>query len=161
MDDNPLKSRYPNRKQYQEELKFTMRSGSKGCVHINDMIDWMVTQSHEMMQGTEFENEWHWYHDALSIMWAPETIAYIKSKYPGVYERMLRGHGPTDAEYIKVYVEDEEGHLVEKMVKNRYRGRLGGDISRNMPLDSSLFQDFILVSSPPPPPPLPFPSPPQ
>ena len=31
------------------------------------------------------------------------------------------------------------------MVKDRYRGRLGGDISRNMPLDSSLFQDFILA----------------
>ena len=127
-----------------------MKVGSKGCVHINGMIDWMYLQSVEMMEGTEWENNWYWYHDALSIMWSPDTIAYIKDTYPAVYnpitketnlslyDRVLRGLGPTNAEFIKCSVTGDDNLVVEKWIKNRYCGKLGGDISRNMPLDSSV-----------------------
>jgi hypothetical protein len=143
MEDNPIRNRCPE-KQCMSELKKTMAAGN-GCVHVHDMVDWMVRQSDEMMAGTEFEGKWHWCHDALSITWAPETIQCIKDRCPGVCERMLRGLGPADADEIKIHKKNDAGELIEEMMKNRHQGKLGGDVSRNMPLDSSLFPDFTLA----------------
>ena len=43
-----------------------------------DMIEHIVKESAKVFEGTEHKDKWVFYHDALSLMTADATIAWIK-----------------------------------------------------------------------------------
>jgi hypothetical protein len=44
------------------------------------MIEFMVGESQRVMEGTYHEDDWFFYHDALSLMMATQTIEWMKKK---------------------------------------------------------------------------------
>jgi hypothetical protein len=74
--ENPYLSLYGE--EWEETIK---RSASLGAyVSIADMIEFMVGESQRVMTGTHHEDDWFFYHDALSLMMAKETIEWMRKK---------------------------------------------------------------------------------
>ena len=49
-------------------------------VSIADMIEFMAAESKRVMKGTYHEDDWFFYHDALSLMTAKCTIKWMQKK---------------------------------------------------------------------------------
>jgi hypothetical protein len=49
-------------------------------ISITDMIEFMVSESQRIMVGTYHEEDWFFYHDALSLMTATATIDWMRKK---------------------------------------------------------------------------------
>ena len=60
---------------------------------IFDIIDYMIDSSTDIYAGSTHELDFSIYHDALTQLWTPESIAYVKGK--GFGDRFLRCMGKT------------------------------------------------------------------
>jgi hypothetical protein len=74
--ENPYLSLYGE--EWEQKLK---RSASLAAyISITDMIEFMVGESQRVMKGTHHEDDWYFYHDALSLMTATQTIDWMREK---------------------------------------------------------------------------------
>jgi predicted GIY-YIG superfamily endonuclease len=64
--------------QWEEEVRKSAQMAA--YVSITDMIEFMVAESQRVMMGTYHEDDWFFYHDALSLMTAKETINWMREK---------------------------------------------------------------------------------
>ena len=46
---------------------------------ITDLVQWIASKSRDFYAGTKCEDDWHFYHDALSQLTAAETIKWMKA----------------------------------------------------------------------------------
>ena len=69
----PYKSRYPDT--WKDELAADLRK--HGVVCITELVMHMITTSQEVMNGTEHEEDWYFYHDALTQLTCPRTKAWM------------------------------------------------------------------------------------
>jgi hypothetical protein len=97
-----------------------------GNVCITDMIEHIYKESELVFKGTIHQNDWWFWHDALSLMTAKDTIAWMKEK--GYFSRWLLPE-------LDLYRDFPE-------VKKRYNDRPIGDTPESMPLDNNLNQDL-------------------
>jgi hypothetical protein len=82
---------------------------------VTKMIEHIVTESALMFKGTKYEDSWVFYHDALSLMTAKETVAWMKEK--GFHERWLlpvMGLHSDDPD-LKAYLDTIPGNGPENM----------------------------------------------
>jgi hypothetical protein len=47
---------------------------------ITDLVEHIVVETKHLMKGTKHEGDWMFYHDALTLMTAKETIVGMKEK---------------------------------------------------------------------------------
>lgn len=52
----------------------------KKYICITELIEHMITQSQILMNGTRFQDNWYFFHDALSLMTAKSTVQWMISK---------------------------------------------------------------------------------
>jgi hypothetical protein len=88
------------------------------------MIEHMIKVSQEVFNGTAYEDNWFFYHDALSLMTAKDTIAWMKEKG-----------------YYKHWILPENGLQEDDPDTKKYKGRPVGDCMELMPWDNNLNQD--------------------
>jgi hypothetical protein len=89
------------------------------------MVEHIVEETARIYKGTEHEDDWMFYHDALSLMTAKDTVKWMKEK-----------------DYLKRWILPMEGlHQWDKDLKS-YFGRPVGNSPENMPLDTSLNNDI-------------------
>mmetsp|Transcript_15157 Transcript_15157/g.25127 ORF Transcript_15157/g.25127 Transcript_15157/m.25127 type:complete len:238 (+) Transcript_15157:240-953(+) len=91
---------------------------------VTDMVEHIVRESARIFKGTTHEHDWYFYHDALSLMTAKESVAWMK--YKGYYER---------------WILPECGLLMDQKELKRYIGRPTGDTPEIMNWDSTLNKD--------------------
>ena len=87
---------------------------------IRDLVTHIYTETEKIFKGTDHENDWYFYHDALSMMTSAPTIAWMKEK--GYYDRWLLPK-------------------LDLLAGTIYRFSLPGDSPELMPLDNSLNKD--------------------
>ena len=110
--DNPYKERY-GEEEWEEKIRATSQMSPYVCV--TKMIEHIVAESAKMFKGTKFEDSWVFYHDALSLMTAKETVQWMKEK--GYHERWLlpvNGLHSDDPD-LKAYLETIPGSGPENM----------------------------------------------
>ena len=88
---------------------------------IKELVIHIVDESKAMFKGTDHENNWFFYHDALSVMTSADTIAW------------MRGEG-----YLKHWMLPQNGLLDG----TRYENKIPGDSPELMPMDSTLNKDI-------------------
>ena len=93
-------------------------------VCITEMVEHIVVESARMYKGTTHEADWMFYHDALSLMMAKDTIKWMKEE--GHYER---------------WILPQCGLLEDDKDLKRYYGRPVGDTPEIMAWDNSLNKD--------------------
>jgi hypothetical protein len=64
--------------------------------HVKDLIDHMFKESDKMFKGTNRENDYLIFHDALSVFYEAEAQAYMKQSYPSHHARLIRIVGTTN-----------------------------------------------------------------
>jgi hypothetical protein len=74
--DNPYEARYGNN--WKSELKKATQMQAYVC--ITDMIEHIVQESEAVMAGTSHEEDWMFYHDALSLMTAADSMEWMREK---------------------------------------------------------------------------------
>ncbi len=84
MKDDPYLAKY---RKYEWDHHVKKSSGMGPYVSITDPVEHIVAESASMFKGTKYEDSWVFYHDALSLMTAKETVEWMKEK--GYYERWL------------------------------------------------------------------------
>jgi hypothetical protein len=90
-------------------------------VCISEIVEHIVVESARIYEGTENKDDWMFYHDALSLMTAKETVRWMKEK-----------------DYLKHWILPMGGlHQWDNDLKVYY-GRPIGNSPENMPLDTSL-----------------------
>jgi hypothetical protein len=124
--DNPYQARYGD--EWEEKIGATCFMSAYVCV--THLVEWIVSSCKEMFKGTTHEEDWVFYHDALSQLTAKETINWMKAK--GYYDRWIH---PVN-----------ELHQDQPDLKV-YWGRPVGDRPENMPWDNNLNQDAHLMVS--------------
>ena len=86
-----------------------------GYVSIADMIEFMVVESQRVMRGTYHEDDWFFYHDALSLMTATSTIEWMKKKdYLRRWLLPMNQLGADDKD-LKAYMNRPVGNSPEMM----------------------------------------------
>ena len=119
---NPYESKYgPN---WMHHLKSSPSFSNYVC--ITDYINFIITESARIMKGTKHEDDWVFYHDALSLMTAKKTKDWMRNK--GIYNKWLL---PTTNLY------DNSPDLLK-----RYKDNPIGNSPEFMPWDSHLNQDL-------------------
>jgi hypothetical protein len=113
---NPYQSRYGDN--WEEELENSYYVNKYEC--ITQLVEHIVVGCKKHYEDTEYEDNWFFYHDALSLMTAKETVSWMKEKG-----------------YFKHWVLPELG--LNKGTP--YAGRPVGNSPEMMPLDCSLNQD--------------------
>ena len=88
---------------------------------IKELVIHIVDESKAMFKGTDHENNWFFYHDALSMMTSADTIVW------------MRREG-----YLKHWILPQHGLLDG----TRYENKLPGDSPELMPMDSTLNKDI-------------------
>ena len=76
-EDNPYKSKYGE--QWQTHLKASVALSPYVCV--TDIILYMCAESKRLMEGTVHNNDWYFYHDALTQITARETKEWMRQTY--------------------------------------------------------------------------------
>ena len=89
--------------------------------NIKDLVTHLYNESKRMFEGTDHEDDWYFYHDALTTMTSATTIAWMKEM--GYYEKWLL----PKLEILKGTI---------------YHSSIPGDSPELMPLDNSLNNDF-------------------
>jgi hypothetical protein len=107
-----------------DEIKKSVTLSANVC--ITEMVKHIYDESELLFRGTPNENDWWFWHDALSLMTAKETVLWMKEN--GYYSRWLLPE-------LDLYQDYPE-------VKRRYDGRPIGDTPEGMPLDNNLNQDL-------------------
>ena len=95
----------------------------KNFCSVQDLVTHIYTESKKFYEGTEFEDNWYFYHDALSLMTAKSTIEWM-----------------ADVGYLKHWLLPVHGLNSEF---KRYKGRPIGNSPEMMPWDCSLNMDLI------------------
>jgi hypothetical protein len=96
-------------------------------VCITEIVEHIVVETARVYKGTKNEDDWMFYHDALSLMTAKETIRWMQEK-----------------DYLKRWILPMGGlHEWDKDLK-AYLGRPVGNSPENMPLDTNLNRDVHL-----------------
>ena len=106
---NPYESKYGE--QWQVRIKTAALLSSFVC--ITDLVEHIVSESAKAMQGTSHKQDWVFYHDALSLMTAKDTVAWMKSK--DFYKRWLLPPQGMQAGELKVYDARPTGDSPEMM----------------------------------------------
>jgi predicted flap endonuclease-1-like 5' DNA nuclease len=75
--ENPYLSLY-GEDEWEDKIKGSVTLAA--YISIADMIEFMVGESQRVMEGTHHEDDWFFYHDALSLMTAKETIQWMREK---------------------------------------------------------------------------------
>ena len=114
--DNPYKVRNPN--DWEMEIKKVSHMSSYVC--ITDLISFMFAESKRLMNGTKFENNWYFYHDALSLMKAKDAKEWMRKE--GILDKWILP-------------------LNELNKGTSFAGHPVGNSPELMPLDCSLFND--------------------
>jgi predicted flap endonuclease-1-like 5' DNA nuclease len=110
------------------EAKLKQASHMSAYVCITEMVTHIHDESARVMKGTVHENDWKFYHDALSLMTAKDTIAWMKKM-----------------DYYKRWILPIEGLFHDDPALKVYIGRPVGDSPENMPWDTSLNQDVHIA----------------
>jgi hypothetical protein len=82
--DNPYKSRYG---EDEWEKKLNESSGMGPYVSIKSLVENIISECESMMKGTKHEHDWVFYHDALSLMTAKETVSWMDER-EGLLQKM-------------------------------------------------------------------------
>ena len=114
---NPYKSRY-GAAMWESKVRAELRTAGHVC--ITELVEHMITQSAAVMKGTAHEDDWVFYHDALTQMTDRACISWMKEK--GYYKRWV------------LPLKDLNAGTV-------YDGRPVGNSPEMMCLDCSLFKD--------------------
>ena len=115
---------------WEEKLKEACaknHDGREAMTSVLDLVDHVVKEGNRLFEGTEFENTWVIYHDALLQWWEKGTQAHLLSLgFPPARQMCCQG-------------ETNKG--------TRYEGKLVGDTPEFMPLDTNLFSDYEVSMS--------------
>jgi predicted flap endonuclease-1-like 5' DNA nuclease len=110
--DNPYLSLY-GEGEWEGKIKKSVTMS--GYVSIADMIEFMVVESQRVMRGTYHEDDWFFYHDALSLMTATSTIEWMKKKdYLRRWLLPMNQLGADDKD-LKAYMNRPVGNSPEMM----------------------------------------------
>jgi hypothetical protein len=125
--DNPYLARDGEREtQGEPEWKHQIRKVAQMSQYIcvTQLAEHIVVESAKQFVGTEFEESWVFYHNALSLMTGTDTIEWMKQR-----------------DYLKRWILPvKELHQDDPTLK-KYFHRPVGNLPENMPWDSSLNQD--------------------
>jgi hypothetical protein len=125
---NPYISKY-GEDNWKERCAKSVMLSSYAC--ITELVRHMHDETQKVMKGTKHEHgEWYFYHDALSLMTAKDTIEWMKAQ--GIYKRWL----------LPVNGLSEDDPELKNFV-----GRPVGNSPEMMPLDCSLNQDIHVAVS--------------
>ena len=64
---------------------------------MTDLIDHMITESKKIYAGTDIEDRFLMFYDALSQWNEAEALLYIKTRHPGFVNRFIKPVGTTCA----------------------------------------------------------------
>ena len=120
---NPYQSRYGD--EWETVLKKSSYFSSQ--VVITDYIEHIMHESKKVMQGTKYQDDWYFYHDALSLMTSVKTKEWMKSK--GYYKHWILAKN-------NLYAQDSNG------LQKKYGDNPIGNSPEFMPWDSHLNQDL-------------------
>lgn len=81
---NPYFSRFGKNLWRDEVLKSAIM---KTVVNVQDLVEYIVRVSREHFKGTVYEDDWYFYHDALTLMTAVETTDWMKNR--GYYKHWI------------------------------------------------------------------------
>lgn len=127
--ENPYKARYGDN--WEERIKKSQTLSKFCCV--KDLVLHIDRESREAFQGTKHEEDYVFYHDALTQMTDIKCTNWMKEE--GLYHRWIKPELGCNNE-----VEEEKNG---QMVKRRcYKGRPTGNSPELNPLDNSCFRDF-------------------
>lgn len=118
LSQNPYKSLYEEN--WSE--KILLSKHMKKFVCITHLIEHIYQESERLMQGTKYQDNWYFYHDALTLMTSNSSITWMKEN--NYYDRWL------------LPAEINKG--------TRYYGRPVGNSPEMMPLDCTLNNDVDL-----------------
>jgi hypothetical protein len=93
-------------------------------VCITELVQHIVTESANFFVGTEFEDTWSFYHDALSLMTGNDTVEWMR-----------------EHDYLKRWILPVNELHQDDPTLSKYYHRPVGNSPENMPWDSSLNQD--------------------
>jgi hypothetical protein len=110
--DNPYAARFGDDR-WVEKIKAVSQMSSYVC--ITDLVEHIVEETQRLMKGTKHEDDWVFYHDALTLMTAKETVEWMKKE--GHFERwLLPANGlHTDDASLKYYFMKPVGNSPEMM----------------------------------------------
>jgi hypothetical protein len=84
--NNPYLSRFGKDKWYAEVLK--QPPAMKAVTNVRHLVEYIMKVSREEhFAGTKYEDDWYFYHDALLLMTATETVEWMKSR--GYYKHWI------------------------------------------------------------------------
>jgi hypothetical protein len=108
---NPYEAKYGVL--WEEKIKTARLMSAYTC--ITDLVEHIVVESEKVMKGTKHENDWVFYHDALSLMTAKETVEWMKKE--GHYQRwILPKNGlHSDDKTLSAYLHQPVGNSPENM----------------------------------------------
>ncbi|KAJ1385737.1 hypothetical protein B484DRAFT_461248, partial [Ochromonadaceae sp. CCMP2298] len=119
---------------WEARLHKKMITGAGALCCITEIIDHMWSESKKIYAGTEYENSFFIYRDALKQFWEKDAIQYIKQQ--GWNDRLLRITGSTNALVGKHYEEQVVGDNPEMA---RALDAFGfSDLKRSMAYHTSL-----------------------
>ena len=93
-------------------------------ISVTDLVEHILIESKKVMKGTKHVEDWVFYHDALSLMTAKETVEWMKKQ--GHYKRWI--------------LPENDLHSDDQSL-SAYLHRPVGNSPENMPWDTSLNQD--------------------
>ena len=120
---NPYESLHGDR--WLEEIKKT--TYMMKFIDVRDLVMHMTVQSDEIMRGTVYEGQAMWKHDALSLMTAANTIAWMKATEVNGRSIFSRWLLPEAGLNDKITVDGK--------TTTRYQARPPGNLPRLMSLD--------------------------
>ena len=120
-EENPYEARYGS-ENWEAKMKGCASMSPYIC--ITSMIEHIIHETAATFKGTTHEDDWVFFHDALSLMTAKETVEWMRQK-----------------DYLKRWILPEQQlHFHDPQLK-RYRYRPTGDGAELMSWDNSLNKD--------------------
>lgn len=108
---NLYKAKYGNK--WELLIKQTINMSAYCC--ITNLVEWIIELCKKMFEGTSHENNWFFYHDALSQLTAKDTVEWMKQK--GYYNRWIHPVNQLhqDQPDLKIYFHHPVGNRPELM----------------------------------------------
>ena len=122
---NPYESKY--REKWYDTIIEVMRG--KGLVCVTELVTHIVRESAKVYKGTKYEHTWVFYHDALSLMTAKETVEWMKTQ---------KVKEDSSVTYHDKWILPQHG--LNKAFR-RFDGKPIGNSPEMMPLDNCLNKD--------------------
>ena len=93
LSDSPYESLYG-----EDWKKYIAKSDAcKVHVCVTEMVEHIIQASAKLMKGTKHEEDWVFYHDALSVMTSRDTIDWMREKD---YLRQYINNGHLDIDHL-------------------------------------------------------------